>query len=237
MLDDNLALLRLLQLADSAAPIGAMVHSFGLETLVTDNLLTVDALEAFFADYIQEAATLDAFFCRTAYKLAGAFPDCEPGFEQAWINLNQQISAFKPARESRTASALLGKRFLRLAFDFEQEPLLAQALQTGARRRLDTHYSAAFGLVGATLELGEDAAALAFLQQSLIGLVSVCQRLLPLGQSQASRITWRLKPNLIAAAKQSRVFSAEDLCANSFMPIVDVAAMRHPVIHTRLFMS
>ena len=54
----------------------------------------------------------------------------------------------------------------------------------------------AFGLAGDIVQVDETAAVLAYLQQLLTGLVSVGQRLLPLGQSQASQLIWQLKPTL-----------------------------------------
>src|SRR5258708_10364452 len=49
-----LKILELMQLADSAFPIGATAHSLGLETLVEDGLLSVDTLVPFFRSYIDE---------------------------------------------------------------------------------------------------------------------------------------------------------------------------------------
>lgn len=67
--DSNLRLLQLMQLADSALPIGSTAHSFGLETLVVEDYLTVEHLEAFLREYFEEAGTLESAACRMAYRL------------------------------------------------------------------------------------------------------------------------------------------------------------------------
>jgi urease accessory protein len=204
-----------MQLADSALPIGGTAHSFGLETLVAEELLTVDALPGFLRDYLDETGILETEFCRAAHQQAGA----------DWISINQRLSARKPAHESRTASLTLGRRFLQLF-----STLAGVEVPAG-----DAHYATAFGYAGRMSGVDEELTAAVYLQQMLNGLVSACQRLMPLGQQRAARLLWDLKPAILETARASQL--ADPDSALSFTPLVEMASMRHVALATRLFIS
>jgi len=231
--EQTLADLRLLHLADSALPIGALAHSFGLETPVARELLDNSNLPAFLEAYLQEAGTLEAVFCRAAFRLA---PSNLDRFEvHRWLDLNRGLSARKPARESRAGSASLGRNFLAAVIALGDYPALRQARDAAKQTRGLIHHSTAFGLASGVLALDEDRAVSAFLHQSVASLVSACQRLLPLGQSEATAILWNLKSAVIDVARSSVSLSIDD--AFCFTPLLDWGAMEHPALFTRLFIS
>lgn len=232
---NNLAFLRLMQLADSALPIGSTAHSWGLETLTVEETLSVEQLESFFHDYLQEIGRAESIFCRLGYSVAMCYDEAD--FTERWLALNAHVSALKMARESRTASAMLGRRLLQLLFNMQEEQRIALALESSKMHKSEIHYSVAFGLAGSILGIDEAATVLAYLQQTLLGLVSACQRLLPLGQNQASRIVWRLKATLIDVAQHSEgsPLNIDDVAL--FTPLIDLGGMRHPTLTTRLFIS
>src|ERR1700675_1964930 len=62
--------LRLPHLADSAFPIGALAHSFGIESLASAGVLAPANLETFLRGYLEEAGVVEAVFCREAAPLA-----------------------------------------------------------------------------------------------------------------------------------------------------------------------
>jgi urease accessory protein len=197
--------LRLLQLADSALPIGASAHSFGLETLAAEGALLPDNLQEFLKSWLAEAGAQEALFVRRAYTANLG-------------DLSEELSARKPARESREASLKLGRRFAQLINSI-----------TNLQIEPDLHYSIAFGSAGAALGIDADAVVLAYLQQSVAGLVSACQRLMPLGQVAAARVVWNLKPAIMQASAVKEI--------SCFTPLPEIASMRHPMLETRLFIS
>lgn len=207
-------LLELLHLADSALPVGATAHSFGLETLVEQENLLPERVEMFLCDYLSEAGTLEASFVRRAMQ-----GECSR-------LLNDEFGARRPARESRDAALKMGRRLA----------LLVNALLGVSAIPDSMYYPVAFGLAAARLQIPENAAAVAYLRQSVSGLVSACQRLMPIGQVDASRIVWNLRPAVSAAASASGAdFRIREVAC--FTPLPELASARHCLLETRLFIS
>jgi urease accessory protein len=223
-----LSVLQVLQLADSALPVGSLAHSFGLEALVFDEDIEPGAqscptsLAWFLEDSLSESMLVDAVFCREAHTRAR---EGAPVFD-----LNRQISALRMARESREASLAMGRRLATLAAALHRSPALSRVANLD-----ELHHSVAFGYTLGILGISPDLTVSAFLHQSVLNMISAAQRLLPLGQIQANRIAWDLKPAMLVAMAQSRKLSISTVC--SFAHVPDTASMRHSCLPTRLFIS
>jgi urease accessory protein len=222
------ALLHLLHLADSALPIGSLSHSFGLEALVFDGDIEAGAqscpasVGAYLEDCLSETLLVDAVFCREAHSRAVQGDPVD--------DLNRHLSARRPARETREASLTMGRRFAALAGMLQPSPALLDLAKAD-----ELHHAVAFGFTCGLLEIDADAAVGAFLHQSILTIISAAQRLLPLGQRQASRIAWELKVAILETVKQTRTLSFRT--AGSFAHLPETASMRHPCLPTRLFVS
>ena len=213
----SLGWLRLLQLADSALPIGGLAHSFGVESLVAEAELTEPGLASYFAEWLQGNGRVEAAFCLGAHGIDD---------DASWQAWNARLSSWKPARESREASLRLGKRFLSLAVTLMEHPV---------RPSGEAHLATAFGWAAAALQLDSKMAAAAYLHQSVSGAISACQRLLPFGQAAAMRLLWSLKPAILEAVEVAAVTPIEELW--NLQPMLELASMRHPQLTTRLFIS
>src|SRR5260370_33514370 len=231
----RMPLLPLVELSDTALEIRVLSHLFGVEFLTVEESLSADGLEAFLSEFLEEIGSFEIHFCGAAYRLGIAGRDRFP--VEQWLDLNVQFSAFKLARESRSASATLGRRFLRLVNGLVESPILAAAVAAAQETETDIHHCTAFGLAGTALGIDEEATLLAYTHQSLANLISACQRLLPLGQTQATRMLWDLKPLLVELVRRAQENDFDVDEAACFAPLIEVGSMRHPTLPTRLFIS
>jgi len=210
--------LRLLQLADSALPVGGLAHSFGLETMIAEGDLLVSDLFDVLQDLLAEGLLLDAVFCRGAHLRARQ--------GEAVDDLNVRLSALRLARESREASLALGRRFSALVAGLE--PGLAICPEP-------THFVVSFGYAGGALGFDAEATVAACLQQSVTSIISVCQRLLRLGQLEAAQMNLDLKSCIAETTARSSGLAVEEVCSFAHLP--ELGSMRHPMLPTRLFVS
>jgi len=176
---------------------------------------------------------LEAVACREAFHLARV-EDNEFKAE-GWVEINDCLSALKPARESRTASATLGRNFLHAVLGVENSRVLRKAREASLESESLIHQCAAFGLVSGALGFEETRTVLAYLHQMSACLVSACQRMMPVGQTEATRILWNLKPSIVEVGVKSAKLSIETVSCT--MPLLDWGAMEHPALSTRLFVS
>jgi urease accessory protein len=210
--------LRLLQLTDSALPVGSAAHSFGLESLAACGAVSAITLKSFLCVRIAESLTLEAAFCRAA-ALAGG---------QGLDLLNRQLGARMPAREPRSASLALGRRLWNLFAS-----LYGSTMPDADPACM--HHPVAFGAAAGLLTIDPYDATLAWLQQAVTTAVSAATRLLPLGQSAAQTLVWDLAGDITTAAGHvCHIELSETAC---FTPALDIACMTHPALPTRLFIS
>ena len=89
--------------------------------------------------------------------------------------------------------------------------------------------------INATWEQRAELVAATYLHTTVGNMIWTSQRLLPVGQSMAGQLWWKLKPAILETAQASATLTPEE--ATTFSPILDSASMRHPDLPTRLFIS
>jgi urease accessory protein len=219
------ALWRLLQTTDSFFPTGAFSHSGGLEGLSTEGILrsAEDAERAIEEILLYSFARVDLPACGLAHRAA------EEKSPAALVEIDALLDALKAPREAREASRSLGRRRLRLvAAVGEYRRLVEEDRSAG-------HQAVVTGMHGALEGIPREETMMAFAYGSAAGLVSSAMKLLPLGQTRAQALLSRLGESLPGILRSADALVLDDL--GSFLPLLDIAWMRHEVARPRLFIS
>ena len=224
---EPLQFIRALQLTDSFFPVGAFAYSDGLETAVArgrvrDAITLGKWMEHFLEAVFVPCEGLALVKCMLALK-AG---DCE-----TLCNIDEELTAIRPAGAVRAASTGVGKRLL----------TLYAMICGGEESRRDTltlphsNAAAAYAVVYFKGGVEEHSAALAFGYNRLAGIVSAGLRLIPMGQHQGQALLTKTLDHLPDAV--DRIFRMKDEPLRSFNPLLDIDQMNHQYLYSRLFRS
>jgi urease accessory protein len=220
-----------LQIGDSFFPSGAFAYSSGLETFVADGLVADrEGLVRFIESYlIGLLARCDLVFVKLAY-LSAIEADLE-GISR----LDHLIHAMKCSRELRLASMQMGRQMLQVMKGLYASSLVQQLGKGLDGRELRGHHPVMFGAVCAAIGVDVESTLLTYVYATVSSLVSAGVRLIPLGHSDGQRAIHDLKQLMTRVTKEAGQLGEADIA--SFAPALEIRAMRHESLHTRLFKS
>ncbi len=226
--------LRLLQLASSALPVGAYNYSEGLEFLVEKGAITTpESLES----WLEQELVFGVIRLETAVMVRSH--NCLTTGNLAKLNYwNNWLSASKETAELRQQSWQMGSTLMRLLGDMplgQQDKNLPTWQQVTANLDKPSNYGIAFGVGAAYWQIRIEEAILGYLQSWATNLIGVGVKLIPLGQTKGQQLLFKLDSQISDIAKEVITLEDEDLCSCGWG--LSLASMAHETQYTRLFRS
>jgi urease accessory protein len=224
LIDRDLTLLGLLQLASPALPIGAYSYSEGLETLTeAGKVHDVDSLQHWLEQELQYGAIrLEAAVMLRAYDATRV------GDRQVLNDWNNWLSAAKETQELREQSWQMGRALIRLLQEIQPQSLAHVWCHP-------CNFAIAFGLAAANWQISQEATILGYLHSWATNLINAGVKLIPLGQTAGQRLLLNLHSSLSRTAQEILTLDDDDLYSCGWG--LALASMAHETQYTRLFRS
>jgi urease accessory protein len=226
--DSTLALVRLLQLASPALPIGAYSYSQGLEWVI-EQCQVHDAASAsiWIGDMLRlvvapgEAAIL--------WRLLGG---AQRGDWPEVMEWNDYFRASRETIELRAETEQMGSSLARLVSDLR---LFDGAAREAAGAMAPATLPAAYALAARAFGIDPVDALAAYVWSWLENQVLCAVKIIPLGQLAGQRLLLELGARVPAAAGLACAIADADI--STFAPGLALASSRHETQYTRLFRS
>ena len=220
----------LLHLCDSLFPIGAFAYSEGLEGATAVGAVATAGnlrqwLDICLDDGIGRCEGPAMAIARRAFD------------DERWdalAALDAALVAMRPAETTRQSSRSMGVRLVKTWHQLRPHHRLAAILERPGGGADGPSLPVAFAVACAAAGVDERTAIEAFAYTRLAGTISCAMRLIAIGQMEAHALlaaTLARVPDVVGGVL------ARDGEPESFTPVLDLAVMSQPHVHSRLFRS
>jgi len=221
--------LSLLQLGDSALPIGGYSHSWGLEAAIDRGA-------------VREPPTLERW---VRLWLRHSFGSCEGVVVAAvcraavaadWrlvAEANDLLEATIVPPMLRHASREMGGQLLNLADSWEWATVVVAGMRSASSH--PWHHGPVFATLAAVAGATTTDALLVYLHQAALGVIGAGVRAIPIGHTHGQQVLSRLHDDIRALAGELADCDLES--AGSFCPAYEVICDAQTHLYTRLFRS
>jgi urease accessory protein len=225
--------LHLLQISDSALPIGGYTHSWGLEAALARGLVRdAFSLEAWTRAWLRFAlAPAEGVVAAAACRAAHA------GNSALLHRANDMLRASINPPSVRAASREMGVQLLALARTWQwSAPGAAELLpEEPVSAESGWHHAVVFGVLGALARAGPADTLAAYLHQAALGMIGSALRAAPIGHTHGQQVLAYLHADIRALADGLAGVDLESAGAGS--PFHEVLCDEQTRLYTRLFRS
>ncbi len=226
--------LRLLQMSDSAVPIGGYTHSWGLEAAIA-------------ADLARDAASLEKWVRAWMFHALGPLEGvivastCRAAADGDWPTVgraNAILTASIVPPSIRAASREMGEQLLSLASTWVWSREGLNRFEAGAPHGREWgrwNHATVFGMLGAIAGGSPHETLLAYFHQAVVGLIGAGVRAIPVGHTHGQQILAYLHEEivgLVASLADRPLDSAGAGC-----PFYEVLCDEQTRLYSRLFRS
>lgn len=221
---------RLMQLSDSALPVGGFSFSVGLEAAVAAGRVTSErSLGEFLLAAVRQSATCDGVAslaaCRAMFR--GDFATAQ--------RADELLSLFKVGDESRRMSLRMGHKLAELACDMFPMKAPDRWAEAIRESKIEGHHATTLGVLFATLGLSEEELFTTLLFGVAAQITSAALRLMRIDHRATQRLLFALAPKVeeLYAELSPRTLDEIEL----FAPELEILCSMHEQGNQRMFMS
>nr|AJG37978.1 urease accessory protein UreF [uncultured Gammaproteobacteria bacterium] len=222
---NNLSLLRLMQLSSPTLPVGAFAYSQGLESAIEAGVITnKESLATWLKDSLTfSLKNVDLPLFSRLYK---SWESTDAQNVLAW---NQNLFAQRETKELRDEDHQLGLALARLLDDLGIER--AKVL----RKEKQLCFLTLFTLAAVEWKIDVEQAANGFIWSWLDNQIAAAIKLVPLGQTDGQRVLLELLPIIPEIVEQGLAVKDDEIGAS--LPMMAILSSQHETQYSRLFRS